>query len=80
MDKELQEYYETLLDLFAHKGWKVFIEDIQGNADMLNDILTIKDEQGFWYRRGQLEAAMRVLSYESTIKDSYDEFAEDSDA
>ena len=80
MDNELQKYYETLLDLFAHSGWKLFVEDIQENADLLNDILTIKDEQGFWYRRGQLEAVSRILSYESTIKDSYEDFLEDSDA
>ena len=80
MDKELQKYYETLLDLFAHEGWKLFVEDIQDNADFLNNILTIKDEQDFWYRRGQLEAALRILAYESTIKDSYDDFVEDSNA
>ena len=80
MDQELQKYYETLLDLFAHEGWKLFVEDIQENADLLKDIMTVKDEQGFWYRRGQLEAVSRILSYESTIKDSYEDFLEDSNA
>jgi cellobiose phosphorylase len=79
MDKELQEYYENLLDLFTHKGWSQFIEDIEGNAEMLRDIMTIKDEQGFWYRRGQLEAVQRILSYESTIKDSYEDFERQAD-
>jgi len=78
MDKELQEYYENLLDLFTHKDWNQFIEDIEGNAEMLRDIMTIKDEQGFWYRRGQLEAVQRILSYESTIKDSYEDFERES--
>ena len=79
MDKELQEYYENLLDLFTHKGWSQFIEDIEGNAEMLRDITTIKDEQGFWYRRGQLEAVQRILSYESAIKDSYEDFEREND-
>jgi cellobiose phosphorylase len=79
MDKELQEYYENLLDLFTHKGWSQFIEDIEGNAEMLRDIMTIKDEQGFWYRRGQVEAVQRILSYESTIKDSYEDFERQAD-
>ena len=79
MDKELQEYYENLLDLFTHKGWGQFIEDIEGNAEMLRDIMTIKDEQGFWYRRGQVEAVQRILSYESTIKDSYEDFERQAD-
>jgi len=79
MDKEISTYYENLLDLFTHKGWSQFIEDIEGNAEMLRDIMTIKDEQGFWYRRGQLEAVQRILSYESTIKDSYEDFERQAD-
>ena len=74
MDKELQIYYENLLDLFTRDGWKQFMEDIQDNADMLNDITTISDEKQFWYRRGQLEAVERILSYESTIKNTYEDF------
>jgi len=79
MDKEISTYYENLLDLFTRDGWKQFIEDIEDNAEMLADITTIKDEQGFWFRRGQLEAIQRILSYESTIKDSYEDFERESD-
>jgi hypothetical protein len=79
MEKELQVYYENLLDLFTRDGWKQFIEDIQDNADILSDITTIPDEKQFWYRRGQLEAILRVLSYESTIKSSYEDFERDLD-
>lgn len=79
MEKELQVYYENLLDLFTRDGWKQFIEDIQDNANVLADITTISDEKQFWYRRGQLEAIQRILSYESTIKDSYEDFERDSD-
>ena len=77
MDKELQRYYENLLDLFTREGWKQFIEDIQDNAEILRDINTIPDEKQFWYRRGQLEAVERILSYESTIKNSYEDFERD---
>lgn len=78
MDKELTIYYENLLDLFTRDGWKQFIEDLQDNADFLSDITTIPDEKQFWYRRGQLEAVQRILSYESQIKDSYEDFEKDS--
>lgn len=80
MDKEIITYYENLLDLFTRDGWKQFIEDIQDNADFLSDINTIKDEKDFWYRRGQLEAVQRILTYESTIKDSYEDFEREADA
>ena len=77
MDKELQDYYENLLDLFATKGWKQYIEDISDNKEILEDITTIHDEKQFWFRRGQLEAIQRVLAYESTIKNSYEDFERD---
>ncbi len=77
MDKELQRYYENLLDLFTRKGWQQFIEDISDNKEILEDITTIPDEKQFWFRRGQLEAIHRILSYESTIKDSYEDFERD---
>lgn len=79
MDKELQTYYENLLELFVSPGWKQFIEDIEDNKEVLQDINSINDEKQFWFRRGQLEAVSRILSYESSIKDSYEDFERDSD-
>ena len=80
MEKELEIYYENLLDLFTRDGWKQFIEDLQDNAELLSDITTIQDEKAFWHRRGQLEAVQRILSYESQIKNSYEDFERDLDA
>jgi hypothetical protein len=77
MDKELTRYYEELLDLFTREGWKSFIEDTKDSADLLSDITTISDEKQFWYRRGQLEMANRILSFEQSIKDSYEDFERD---
>jgi hypothetical protein len=79
MDAELSQYYETLLDLFASDGWKQYIEDISDNKEVLEDISTINNEQQLWFRRGQLETVQRVLAYESSIKNSYDDFVKDSE-
>ena len=74
MDKELQEYYENLLELFASPGWKQFLEDIGDNLEMLGNITTITDGNQFWFRKGQVEAIQRILSYEETIVNSYEDF------
>ena len=79
MDKDLQNYYENLLDLFTTPGWKQYIEDISDNMEMLQDITTIQDEKQFWHRRGQLEAVSRIIQYESSIKNSYEDFEKDAD-
>jgi len=78
-DFELQTYYENLLELFTTEGWKQFIEDISDNVEVLQDINTISDDKQFWFRRGQLEVAQRILNFESSIKNSYDDFVKDSD-
>ena len=74
MERELQQYYENLLDLFTRDGWKQFIEDISDNAELLSNINTITNEKELWFRRGQLEAVERILSYEVAIKNSYEDF------
>lgn len=73
----LQRYYEELLDLFTREGWKSFIEDTKDSVDLLSDITTIQDEKQFWFRRGQLEMANRILSFEQSIKNSYEDFERD---
>lgn len=80
MDKELQDYYEKLLELFSTDGWKQYIEDISDNIEHLMDITTIPDEKQFWFRRGQIEAAQRILAYESSIKNSYEDFEREAHA
>tara|TARA_R110000823_G_scaffold267764_1_gene387758 strand:- start:2120 stop:2362 length:243 start_codon:yes stop_codon:yes gene_type:complete len=80
MDKELQDYYEKLLELFSTDGWKQYIEDISDNIEYLMDITTIPDEKQFWFRRGQIEAAQRILAYESSIKNSYEDFEREAHA
>jgi hypothetical protein len=80
MDREIQNYYEDLLELFASAGWKHFIEDIESNKEILEDINTISDEKQFWFRRGQLEAVQRILGYQEAIVNSYEDFVEASDA
>ena len=74
MTKELQDYYENLLELFSTPGWKQFQEDIGDNLDLISDITTIPDEKQFWFRRGQIEAVRLILNYEDTIKNSYEDF------
>lgn len=78
MDRELQEYYEKLLELFSTEGWKQFMEDIGDNLEILGDITTIPDENQFWFRKGQVEAVQRVLSYEQSIVNSYEDFQKEA--
>lgn len=74
MEPELREYYDNLLELFSTPGWKQFLEDIGDNLEIIGDISTITDGNQFWFRKGQVEAIQRILSYEETIVNSYEDF------
>lgn len=73
MEKDLQEYYESLLELFSTPGWRFFIEDLEAQAPSLEQIRSIESEKDLWLRKGQIDILDRVLSYEETIKNSYEE-------
>jgi hypothetical protein len=73
MDKELEQYYENYYDLFASKGWKQFIEDIEGNRTLMSDITSIKDANDLYYRKGSLDILDRVLNLQTGIENAHKE-------
>jgi uncharacterized protein YutE (UPF0331/DUF86 family) len=77
MDKELQEYYESLLDLFVHKGWDIYQEDLKRSLDNLSDIRNTSDANMFWFRKGQVEVLETLLGYRNAIEASYAELTDD---
>jgi hypothetical protein len=73
MDKELEQYFENYYDLFASKGWKQFIEDIEGNRTLMSDITSIKDANDLYYRKGCLDILDRVLNLQTGIENAHKE-------
>jgi len=68
MDKELQEYYESLLDLFVHKGWSVYQDDLKRSLDNLSDIRNTSDANMFWFSKGQVEVLETLRSEERRVR------------
>ena len=73
MDKELQDYYDNYFDLFASKGWKQFIEDMTSNKEVLSDMMTVKDADELFFRKGQLHVLNTMLKFKETIETTYEE-------
>ena len=73
MDKDLAKYYETYFDLFSSEGWKQYIKDVEDNRTLMSDVLTIKDGNDLYYRKGTLETLNRILNFEDAITASYEE-------
>jgi hypothetical protein len=72
MDKELEQYYSTYFDLFSSAGWKQYIKDVEDNRTLMSDVLTIKDGNDLYYRKGTLETLDRILNFESAIEAAYE--------
>jgi len=77
-DPELQKYFESLLDTFVSEGWRFLLEDFTGAEESIRDIIQCKDDKDLYYRKGQLDVIGRLLAFETSIKNSYEDFLNDS--
>jgi hypothetical protein len=73
VDKETQTYFDRYFDLFASQGWKQFIEDMEDNRTLMSDLLTVKDANDLYYRKGQLEALNRIVNFQLAIENAFEE-------
>jgi hypothetical protein len=77
-DPELEKYYNSLIDIFQTEGWKSLLEDFTSSETSLRDLVTCKTEKELHYRQGQLDIIGKLLSFEDGIKNSYEDFMNDS--
>jgi hypothetical protein len=77
-DNELEKYYESLIDVFLTEGWKVLLEDFEDSAESLRDLVTCKTEKELHFRQGQLDIIGKLLRFEDGIRNSYEDFINDS--
>jgi len=81
MDRELQDYYESLLDLFTTDGWKTFIVDQESAFEHLvfsasRDCL---DNDSWQYRRGKMDTLSQLINFEEMIRNNYNNLEKDSE-
>ena len=77
-DPELERYYESLIDIFQLEGWKFLLEDFTQSEESLRNLATCRTEKELHYRQGQLDIIGKLLSFEDGIKNSYEDFVNDS--
>lgn len=71
MDKDTQQYFDKYFDLFASEGWKQFIEDMEGNRDLMSDLMTVKDANDLFYRKGQVDVLNRIVNFQDSIENAH---------
>lgn len=78
MDKELEKYYESYLDLFVTDGWKNFVEDFKMAADDLSNIRNVASLEDMKFIQGKLDVMDRIVNFETGIRNTYEEYFDDS--
>ena len=77
MDKELETYFIKYFDLFASQGWKQFIEDMEDNRTLISDLMTVKDANDLFYRKGQLDTLNRIVNFQDSIENAHKEVTDE---
>ena len=70
MTPELERYYEERLALFATRGWKDLMEDVQTMRSATNTIIGLTDET-LRIKQGELSIMDWMLALEETSKRAY---------
>lgn len=68
MDKETEDYFGHLTDMFRSEGWKILMDELASEVDNLTHVESIKDEQELYFRKGQLLVMKNMLNLESTME------------
>ena len=71
LDPELEKYYNSYLELFMTEGWKQFVKDTDNITKSIN-LLSLNNAKELHLAQGQMEILNWVLSWEESVKNSYD--------
>jgi len=75
IDPNTQEYFDDYLDLFAHKGWKRFMEDLVTSLESDQKTAAHRcDTTEKWFEERGLQAkTMKLITFETMIRNNYDQ-------
>lgn len=79
MDKDTAQYFDNYWELFASVGWKQFQEDMEDNKALMSDLMTVKDANDFYYRKGQLEVLNRIVNFQTALEAAHKEMTDETD-
>jgi len=81
MDRDLQDYYESLLDMFISPGWKNFIKDQEEALEYLTLSAPRNcPDNDLWQQcRGKLEILSIIVGFEETMRSNLAELEKEGD-
>jgi hypothetical protein len=68
MDKELEQYYDDMREMFNSKGWQCLVDDLKDNLSTVDSLVNVKDAEDLWFRKGQTQILSFLINLEDNIK------------
>lgn len=78
MNKELQEYYDARFEMFASKGWKDLIIDVEAMRTSTNTVSGIDDLRKLGVRQGEISIMDWLISLERLSTEVYKEIVDEN--
>ena len=79
-DRDLQKYYEAMLELFSTPGWNYLQEDLTRLLDEGNTLNGIESMEDLHVRRGTVHILKYMLAQPVVVRAAYDTLlAEDNE-
>jgi hypothetical protein len=78
IDKQTNDYYDAMFDMFNSKGWKEFMSDMEFALDALDNLESIQDEKQLFTTQGQVKTLKSIIGFQSAIEATYEDLKNDS--
>ena len=76
MNQELQRYYEERFSMMSTQGWIELMEDVDKMIEPLNNVLTIVDEKGLQFRKGELSILIWLKNLKQVSERAFEDLNE----
>ena len=73
---ELQAYYESRFSMFAEKGWKDLVTDVEEMLKATDTLSGVSDEKALNFRKGEISIMKWLLSLEKVSEEAYEQLTE----
>lgn len=67
MDKEVEEYYENMREMFQTEGWKQLMAEAREEANTVNNVLFLRDANQMYEAQGKLSVLYKLIGMEDTV-------------
>ncbi len=78
MDKELQKYYDDRFSMMSTQGWLDLVTDLKEMQKAVDNLMSVPDEKTLFFRKGQLDIILWVLTLRDTSAKAYEQLQNSS--